>query len=99
LDGYYHYAFSNVAREKTNGKRLMDFYEADIAPAGSAHDRACELFQQIVGYNKIKSIAEKLNLKVAELVYGVQHVHQEHRNGEEGYIYKPKYLKARDPIT
>lgn len=32
----------------------MELYEADIAPAGSAHDRACELFQQIVGYNKIK---------------------------------------------
>ena len=59
LQGYWHYAFSSVTRQfDTEGKEaLTQVYEADVSPAGSAYDRACELWQQIVGIEKIKEIA------------------------------------------
>ena len=85
LQGYFHYAFTDEAH---GGK--VSVYEADISPAGSAHDRACELWQQIVGFKKVKQIAEKKGCSVAEVVYGKEHVKKYHRDT----VYKPKYLKT-----
>lgn len=45
LGGYFHYAFSKIAREISKDRILDQIYEADVSPAGSAYDRACELWQ------------------------------------------------------
>ena len=36
---------------------------------------------------------------MAEVVYGKDHVREHHKNAEDGYHYKPKYMKAKDPET
>ena len=50
LGGYFHYAFSKIARYAgKDGNNIPlyinNIYEADVSPIGSAHDRACELYQ------------------------------------------------------
>ena len=90
LGGYFHYAFSEAARENNV------IYEADVSVAGSAHDRACELMQQIVGITKIRQIANNKGLSVAEVVYGKDHIQKEHFGRKN---YKPKYLKTQDSAT
>ena len=62
LGGYFHYAHSRTARQLSDGTFLNSLYEADVSPSGSAHDRACELFQQLVGINTVKAIAEELKI-------------------------------------
>ena len=84
LQGYWQYAFSSVSRvyDSDSKDALVQVYEADISPAGSAHDRACELWQQIVGIERIKKVAEDLKLSVAEVVYGSEHVKKHHKNAD-----------------
>ena len=35
-----------------------DVYVAVVTPIGGIHDRACELYQQLVGINNIRKIAK-----------------------------------------
>jgi len=65
-------------------------YEADVHPFGSLHDRACELYQQLVGVACTQMAAERLKLRISDLVYGKEHMLKHH---EDGY-YKPKYLRT-----
>ena len=51
----------------------------------------------IVGIDKVKQIADKLGCPVAEVVYGRKHLEEHHKNGEDRYFYKPRYLKTCDP--
>ena len=69
-------------------------YIAVISPIGGYHDRACELYQQLVGItalrkkNRLKNNDNGLNLVKA--VYGEKHTCEEHY----GQIYyKPKLLR------
>ena len=65
-------------------------YEADVGGASSTHDRACELYQQIVGMDKIEKYAKINNCTIAEQVYGVEQVRQNHRWS----YYKTRYLRS-----
>ena len=53
------------------------------------HDRACELYQQIIGILKTKENARQNRKDLAEQVYGSEHVAQNHRCN----YYKPRYLR------
>eukprot|EP00347_Sterkiella_histriomuscorum_P016179 403354185 len=98
LGGYFHYAFSKTARylgidEQTLQPIYMNnIYEADVSPIGSAFDRACELYQQIIGEERIRQIAQEQDISLAEAVYGKTHVKDHHRNK----FYKIKYLKTQE---
>ena len=73
LGGYWHYAHAMASRQRepdASAGSLVQLYEADVSPAGSAYDRACELWQMIVGIDKVKEIADKMGCTVAEVVYG-----------------------------
>jgi len=63
LGGYFHYAFSATARylgvETPSSEYLSNVYEADVSPIGSAFDRACELYQQIIGVVRLREICEQ----------------------------------------
>jgi len=56
-----------------------DIYEADVGGMSSIHDRACELYQQIIGIVKTKENAEKNRKQLSEQVYGSDHVETKHR--------------------
>lgn len=71
------------------GKSGHEIYEADVHPFGSLHDRACELYQQLVGIIRTKKAAEMNKLILAEQVYGQEHFQKDHIDT----YYKPKYLK------
>ncbi|CDW85644.1 UNKNOWN [Stylonychia lemnae] len=100
LGGYFHYAFSYAARylnldHDLHPQYLQNVFEADVSPIGSVHDRACELYQQIVGKFKMEEICQKRNISMAEAVYGKQHVDEHHQS----QFYKIRYLKTQDPIS
>eukprot|EP00347_Sterkiella_histriomuscorum_P013798 403363324 len=83
--GYFHNSF----KADICGDNNQELYEADVSPFGSLHDRACELYQQIVGIVKIREEAYKKDMMECEVVYGKEHVHKEHNE----IYYKPRYLK------
>lgn len=96
FQGYFHYAFMSEVIGKSNNL----IFEADVSPFGSVHDRACELYQQLIGIQSLKEEAEhhsecseneKHELNIADLVYGKEHVEHEHADN----FYKPKYLKTQ----
>ena len=72
-----------------------EIYEADVGGISSVHDRACELYQQIVGIMKVRANAEKNHLEVAEQVYGAEQVRTKHRCT----FYKPRYLRKCNSET
>ena len=51
-----------------------DVYVAVVTPIGGTHDRACELYQQLVGINNIKKYAniDKYDFgpELVKVVYG-----------------------------
>jgi hypothetical protein len=51
----------------------------------------------IIGIDKVKEIADKIGCTIAEVVYGRQHMKENHKNGDDSYYYKPRYLKTFDP--
>lgn len=51
IRGYFHYCLNS------DDVGDHEIYEADVAPYGSFHDRACELYQQLVGIKQINNIA------------------------------------------
>jgi len=69
-----------------------EVYEADVGGMSSHHDRACELYQQIIGMIKIRENAERNLLGISEQVYGKEHVNSKHRST----FYKPRYLRKKD---
>ena len=97
VGGYFAYAFSHHTRflgrdSKGRKQYLSNIYEADVSPLGSIHDRACELYQQLIGKFRIQAFADKQNLTISEAVYGKDHVHEHHKT----HIYKIKYLKTTE---
>jgi hypothetical protein len=80
LGGYFHYAFSKEARYIDGSDYISNIYEADVSPIGSAHDRACELFQQLIGINRVSTFSEKSDIPMSECVYGKEHVRDHHKS-------------------
>ena len=60
----------------------LELYEADLGPLQSLHDRACELYQQIVGIMEVRDLAglsdNDCGPGLARAVYGASHFDQEH---------------------
>lgn len=79
--------FAYASDQAVQGDNLI--YQADIAPFGSLHDRACELYQQMVGIFTVQRLAEEKGNLLIEQVYGKEHADHDH---QEKY-YKPKYLR------
>jgi uncharacterized alpha/beta hydrolase family protein len=71
---------------------LRDVYEVDVSPIGSTFDRACELYQMLIGINRVKKICERTGQSVGEVVYGKGHYNNVHKNS----FYKVRYLKSKD---
>ena len=83
IRGYFHYA----QEDDVCGDNLV--YEADVSPFGSHHDRACELYQQLVGASRFEAVGHSLGCHMAELVYGETHFYKEHKDS----FYKRRYLR------
>ena len=68
-------------------------YQADVGPFNSLHDRACELYQQIVGIVNFKANRniEDNGPSLARAVYGEDHFDLEHAPHQT--FYKPRYLR------
>lgn len=64
-------------------------YEADVGGVSSVHDRACELYQQIIGIVKMRENAAIHDRDLPDQVYGVEQVQNKHRCK----FYKPRYLR------
>ena len=71
-------------------------FQADVGPLQSVHDRACELYQQLIGIIPLKEraglSADDCGPALARQVYGEEHFDQCH----DGYqtFYKPRYLRS-----
>ena len=72
----------------------QNVFIALMQPRGGIHDRACELYQQLVG---IKTVKRRANIdaidngpNLVRAVYGPDHYDHEHKHQT---LYKPKYLK------
>ena len=68
-------------------------YQADVGPFNSLHDRACELYQQIVGIAPFKANRGLTDngASLARAVYGEGHFDREHAPHQT--FYKPRYLR------
>ena len=68
-------------------------YQADVGPMSSLHDRACELYQQIVGIVNFKAnrSLKDNGISLARAVYGEGHFDREHAPHQT--FYKPRYLR------
>jgi len=84
--GYFPYCFDQEMIEE------VELYEADVSPSGSIHDRACELYQQLVGIRRVEIHARKNQVLLSEQVYGSEHVREKHQDT----FYKIKYLKRKE---
>jgi len=67
-------------------------YQVDLGPVQSLHDRACELYQQLIGIIPFK---EQRGLvandgELARAVYGSAHFCEHHA---EQTVYKPRYIR------
>lgn len=69
--------------------RDEEIYEADVGGLSTIHERACELYQQIVGIAKLRESSQKNGKEIADQVYGEEHVKKNHRCK----YYKPRYLR------
>lgn len=56
--------FGYTSDDRVQGNNVI--YQADIAPFGSLHDRACELYQQLIGIFKTQELAKSNSLTLAE---------------------------------
>ena len=78
LGNYFEYAL----QKEVIKNHEEDVYIASISPQQGIHDRACELYQQLIGINEIRqrhgleSTDNGPNL--AKAVYGTKHFHEEH---------------------
>jgi hypothetical protein len=76
LGNYFLYAL------KDSVQPYDDVYVAVVNPFGGIHDRACELYQQLIGINNLKKI-QSINQNdngpnLVRAVYGHQHYCEEH---------------------
>jgi nickel-dependent lactate racemase len=69
--------------------RNEEIYEADVGGFSTIHERACELYQQIIGIVKLRENSQKSGKEIADQVYGEAHVKKNHRCK----FYKPRYLR------
>jgi len=68
-------------------------YQADMAPLGSIHDRACELYQQLVGIFEMQNeskIEDPNSKEMARYVYGSEHFDEDH---SQQTFYRVHYLR------
>ena len=68
-------------------------YQADVGPLNSLHDRACELYQQLVGiidFKASRGITDN-GPALARAVYGEAHFDRDHAPLQT--FYKPRYLR------
>ena len=90
LGNYFEYALrTQVAKHFEE-----DLYIAVVSPAQGIHDRACELYQQLVGINNLR---REWSLKpndngpnLIKAVYGPQHFYEDHQHQR---IFKPRFLR------
>lgn len=65
-----------------------------MSPVNGVHDRACELYQQIVGINEIRKQAglkdDDNGPDMVRAVYGNQHYLEDHQQQK---FYKPRMLR------
>ena len=78
LGNYFEYAFQKQVAKHHEG----DIYIAVISPIAGYHDRACELYQSLVGITNFKKM-HGIKLKdngpnLVRAVYGEEHACQEH---------------------
>lgn len=68
-------------------------YQADVGPLNSLHDRACELYQQLIGIVNFKAMRglRGNGADLARAVYGEGHFDREHLPLQT--FYKPRYLR------
>ena len=88
LGNYFLYAL------KQSVQPYWDVYVAVVNPFGGFHDRACELYQQLVGINALKKkagiSANDNGPNLVRAVYGHQHYCEEHLQQK---VYKPRLLR------
>lgn len=88
LGNYFLYAL------KESVQPYWDVYVAVVNPFSCFHDRACELYQQMIGINALKKKAGiKINdngPNLVRAVYGHQHYCEEH---VQQNVYKPRLLR------
>lgn len=89
MGNYFQYAVSkNVVGHN------KDVYIAVMSPIAGIHDRACELYQQLVGITTIRKCAglkkSDTGPNLAKAVYGSKHFMDEHSHQ---IMYKPKLLR------
>lgn len=92
LGNYFEYALrTQVAKHFEE-----DLYIAVVSPAQGIHDRACELYQQLVGINNLRrewSLEHTDNgPNLIKAVYGPQHFYEDHQHQR---IFKPRYLRQQ----
>ena len=89
LGNYFQYAL----QENVVGHN-QDVFIAVVSPIAGIHDRACELYQQLVGVNAIRERAglgkTDTGADLAKAVYGSEHFTEEHSHQK---IYKPRLLR------
>ena len=78
LGDYFAYA------TETQGDNVV--YQADVSPWASLHDRACELYQQLVGIKRVRKQALANGYSLPRQVYGSEHFDAEHPKQTK---YKP----------
>jgi hypothetical protein len=86
MRGYFHFCFD----PEVQSTHAPNIFEADVHPFGSVHDRACELYQQLIGITRVSKDAEKEGLNLCEKVYGKDHASAHHLD----HYLKPRYLKS-----
>jgi len=89
LGNYFQYA----VQENVFGHN-RDVFIAVVSPIAGIHDRACELYQQLVGVNAIRERAglgkTDTGADLAKAVYGSEHFTEEHSHQK---TYKPRLLR------
>jgi triacylglycerol esterase/lipase EstA (alpha/beta hydrolase family) len=98
LANYFHYALQkNVVKRGFSYRQncyFKDVYTAHVSPLGGVHDRACELYQQLVGIEGIRHkcgfTSDYVGPGLVKAVYGPDHAFEEHSKQD---MYKPRYLR------
>ena len=87
---YFHHAVQTEVLKENEGMVFI----AAVSPNSNNHDRACELYQQIIGINSIRrqnGIHEDENgIPLVKAVYGNAHTAKCHKYQK---VYKPRYLR------
>ena len=98
LGNYFTHAMSKYVLKRGFNYRqdcyFKDVFIASVSPMGGAHDRACELYQQLVGISDIRRKCgfgkDYTGPELVKAVYGQNHVCDQHSRQT---MYKPRYLR------